>query len=382
MEYKKESLLSQDGLRRFLNAHKSDLKTIANELNVGYSTLRNYTYGATPLDSMPYRLVKALTTYAETNDLFHPKHGIYLSEPAFYALAKLAGREITPNPRAFAIEEYTKALLLLHQRKEKAETRKTFPPRYFFIDLKYQNDFLNEYCKQFTEDSHQMLLQTTQQLQNMYNMSEEDMTKIMTKQGNGIELKSTDPTIVAQLFSLGLPRTGNRDLWSLLQASHNIHLIVTNKTLTDGRISKSVFEYIDDTFSMMERQDKYSFNGVDWVISPNQLASAEIVAHMRGATFDELHLPNDDTLQDHICRNLINLHTAKQDNDIWYNIVRDALHKNWTHYHNLDIHAGSYKELTEGNIALVQSPILAETLDNITMSVAETIKKQIDALSL
>ena len=46
MEYKNDSLLSQDGLRRFLNAHKSDLKTIANELNVGYSTLRNYTYGA------------------------------------------------------------------------------------------------------------------------------------------------------------------------------------------------------------------------------------------------------------------------------------------------------------------------------------------------
>ena len=139
MDFTKELLLSQEGLRTFLAANKSELKTIAHELNIGYSTLRNYAYGATPLDSMPYRTIKALTDYASPEDLFHPRRGICLPASAFYALAKLAGREIAPNPRAFAVEEFTKAILLLHQREKHAKTEKTFPPRYFFIDLAYQN---------------------------------------------------------------------------------------------------------------------------------------------------------------------------------------------------------------------------------------------------
>lgn len=380
MKYQKELLLSQEGLREFLTENKSQLKMIADEVNVGYSTLRNYAYGVTPLDSMPYRLIEALTRYVAPNDLFHPTFGIYLDEPAFYALAKLAGRTIETSPRAFAIEEFTKAALLLHQREKEAKSGKTFQPRYFFVDLKYQDDFLNEYYKRFGEDDHQLLLQTTKQLQNMYNMSDEDLSQIMTQNETDIMLKSTDPCITNQLFSLSLPRTGNRDLSPLLRGAHNIHLIVTNKMITDGRISRWALKDIDNTFAIAELQTKYTFNGSDWLISPAQFVSSETVEHLKGVDFDELSLPDEYT-RERIYRNLINLHTATSNEDIWSKVVRDMLHKQLTQYHNLELHEGSYMELFGGGWDFVQSPMIANTLDNMAMQVADTIKQQIDTLS-
>lgn len=381
MTFKKELLLSQEGLREFLTENKSQLKLIADEVNVGYSTLRNYAYGVTPLDSMPYRLIEALTRYVAPNDLFHPTVGIYLDEPAFYALAKLAGRDITPSPRAFAIEEFTKASLLLHQREKEAKNGKTFPPRYFFVDLKYQDDFLNEYYKRFDENDHQLLLQTTKQLQNMYNWSDEDLAQIMSQNDTGITLRSTDPSIVNQLFSLSLPRTGSRDLSPLLRGAHNIHLIVTNKMITDGRISRWALKDIDNMFAIVELQSKYSFNGCDWIIPPGQFVSAETVEHLKGVDFDELKLPDDEAVRERIYRNLINLHTAMRNEDIWSKVVRDMLHKQLTLHHNLEIHQGSYMELLGGAGDLVQSPMIANALDNMAMQTADVIKQQLDTLS-
>ena len=381
MTFKKELLLSQEGLREFLTENKSQLKMIADEVNVGYSTLRNYAYGVTPLDSMPYRLIEALTRYVAPNDLFHPTFGIYLDEPAFYALAKLAGRTIETSPRAFAIEEFTKAALLLHQREKEAKSGKTFQPRYFFVDLKYQDDFLNEYYKRFDENDHQLLLQTTKQLQNMYNWSDEDLAQIMTKNETDIVLKSTDPRITNQLFSLSLPMTGNRDLRPLLGSAHNIHLIVTNKTITDGRISRWVLKYIDNMFAIAELQSKYSFNGSDWMIPPSQFVPAETVEHLKGVDFDELKLPDDEAVRERIYRNLINLHTVTPNEDIWSKVVRDMLHKQLTQYRNLELHEGSYMELLGGCGDLVQSPMIANALDNMAMQKADAIKQQIDSLS-
>ena len=381
MTFKKELLLSQEGLKEFLTENKSQLKTIADEVNVGYSTLRNYAYGVTPLDSMPYRLIEALTRYVAPNDLFHPTVGIYLDEPAFYALAKLAGRDITPSPRAFAIEEFTKAALLLHQREKEAKNEKTFPPRYFFVDLRYQDDFLNEYYKRFGEDDHQLLLQTTKQLQNMYNWSDEDLAQIMSQNDTGITLRSTDPSIVNQLFSLNLSRTGNRDLSPLLRGAHNIHLIVTNKMITDGRISRWALKDIDNMFAIAELQSKYSFNGSDWIIPPGQFVSAETVEHLKGVDFDELKLPDDEAVRERIYRNLINLHTVTPNEDIWSKVVRDMLHKQLTQYRNLELHEGSYMELLGGCGDLVQSPMIANALDNMAMQTADVIKQQLDSLS-
>ena len=381
MTFKKELLLSQEGLKEFLTENKSQLKTIADEVNVGYSTLRNYAYGVTPLDSMPYRLIEALTRYVAPNDLFHPTVGIYLDEPAFYALAKLAGRDITPSPRAFVIEEFTKAALLLHQREKEAKNEKTFPPRYFFVDLRYQDDFLNEYYKRFGEDDHQLLLQTTKQLQNMYNWSDEDLAQIMSQNDTGITLRSTDPSIVNQLFSLNLSRTGNRDLSPLLRGAHNIHLIVTNKMITDGRISRWALKDIDNMFAIAELQSKYSFNGSDWIIPPGQFVSAETVEHLKGVDFDELKLPDDEAVRERIYRNLINLHTVTPNEDIWSKVVRDMLHKQLTQYRNLELHEGSYMELLGGCGDLVQSPMIANALDNMAMQTADVIKQQLDSLS-
>lgn len=381
MTFKKELLLSQEGLREFLTENKSQLKMIADEVNVGYSTLRNYAYGVTPLDSMPYRLIEALTRYVAPNDLFHPTVGIYLDEPAFYALAKLAGRTIETSPRAFAIEEFTKAALLLHQREKEAKSGKTFPPRYFFVDLKYQDDFLNEYYKRFGEDDHQLLLQTTKQLQNMYNWSDEELSRIMTHNETDIVLKSTDPRITNRLFSLNLPRTGNRDLSPLLRGAHNVHLIVTNKMITDGRISRWALKDIDNMFAIVELQSKYSFNGSDWIIPPGQFVSAETVAHLTGVDFDELQLPADGAVRERIVRNLINLHTATSYDDIWSKMVRDMLHTQLTLHHNLEIQKGSYMELLGGAGDVVQSPTIANTLDNLAMQTANAINQQIDLLS-
>lgn len=381
MTFKKELLLSQEGLREFLAENKSQLKMIADEVNVGYSTLRNYAYGVTPLDSMPYRLIEALTRYVAPNDLFHPTVGIYLDEPAFYALAKLAGRDITSSPRAFAIEEFTKAALLLHQREKEAKKGKTFQPRYFFVDLKYQDDFLNEYYKRFDEDDHQLLLQTTKQLQNMYSMSDEQLSQIMTHNETDIVLKSTDPRITNRLFSLNLPRTGNRDLSPLLRGAHNIHLIVTNKMITDGRISRWALKDIDNMFAIAELQSKYSFNGSDWIIPPGQFVSAETVEHLKGVDFDELKLPDDEAVRERIYRNLINLHTVTPNEDIWSKVVRDMLHKQLTQYRNLELHEGSYMELLGGCGDLVQSPMIANALDNMAMQTADVIKQQLDTLS-
>lgn len=381
MTFKKELLLSQEGLREFLAENKSQLKMIADEVNVGYSTLRNYAYGVTPLDSMPYRLVEALTRYVAPNDLFHPTVGIYLDEPAFYALAKLAGRDITPSPRAFAIEEFTKAALLLHQREKEAKNGKTFQPRYFFIDLKYQNDFLNEYYKRFGEDDHRLLLQTTKQLQNMYRWSDEQLSQIMTQNETDIMLKSTDPRITNQLFSLSLPRTGNRDLSPLLRGAHNIHLIVTNKMITDGRISRWALKDIDNMFAIVELQLKYSFNGGDWVLPSGQIVPTETVAHMKGVDFDDLRLPDDEAVRERIYRNLINLHTIASYDDIWSKIVRDMLHQQLTLHQNLEIQKGSYMELLGRAGDFVQSPTIANTLDNLAMQKAKAINQQIDALS-
>lgn len=381
MTFKKELLLSQEGLQEFLTENKSQLKMIADEVNVGYSTLRNYAYGVTPLDSMPYRLVEALTRYVAPNDLFHPTVGIYLDEPAFYALAKLAGRTIETSPRAFAIEEFTKAALLLHQREKEAKNGKTFQPRYFFIDLKYQNDFLNEYYKRFDEDDHQLLLQTTKQLQNMYRWSDEQLSQIMTQNETDIMLKSTDPRITNQLFSLSLPRTGNRDLSPLLRGAHNIHLIVTNKMITDGRISRWALKDIDNMFAIVELQLKYSFNGCDWVLPSGQIVPTETVAHMKGVDFDDLKLPEDEVVRERIYRNLINLHTATSYDDIWSRTVHDMLHKQLTQYHNLELHKGSYMELLGGDGDFVQSPTIANTLDNLAMQTVKAINQQIDSLS-
>lgn len=381
MTFKKELLLSQEGLREFLTENKSQLKMIADEVNVGYSTLRNYAYGVTPLDSMPYRLIEALTRYVAPNDLFHPTFGIYLDEPAFYALAKLAGRTIETSPRAFAIEEFTKAALLLHQREKEAKSGKTFPPRYFFVDLRYQDDFLNEYYKRFDENDHQLLLQTTKQLQNMYNWSDEDLAQIMTKNETDIVLKSTDPRITNRLFSLSLPRTGSRDLSPLLPGAHNIHLIVTNKMITDGRISRWALKDIDNMFAIVELQLKYSFNGCDWMLPSGQFVPAETVAHMKGVDFDELRLPDDDAVKERIYRNLINLHTVTPNEDIWSKVVRDMLHQQLTLHHNLEIRKGSYMELLGGAGDLVQSPTIANALDNLAMQKAKAINQQIDSLS-
>lgn len=62
-------------------------------------------------------------------------------------------------------------------------------------------------------------------------------------------------------------------------------------------------------------------------------------------------------------------------------IVRDMLHEQLTLHHNLEIHQGSYMELLGGAGDLVQSPTIANALDNLAMQKAKAINQQIDSLS-
>ena len=102
---------------------------------------------------------------------------------------------------------------------------------------------------------------------------------------------------------------------------------------------------------------------------------------MTGVNFDELRLPDDEAVRERIVRNLINLHTTASYDDIWSKMVRDMLHKQLTQHHNLEIHQGSYMELLGGAGDLVQSPTIANALDNLAMQKAKAINQQIDSLS-
>ena len=57
------------------------------------------------------------------------------------------------------------------------------------------------------------------------------------------------------------------------------------------------------------------------------------------------------------------------------------LHQQLTLHHNLEIHKGSYMELLGGAGDLVQSPTIANALDNLAMQKAKAINQQIDSLS-
>lgn len=102
---------------------------------------------------------------------------------------------------------------------------------------------------------------------------------------------------------------------------------------------------------------------------------------MTGVDFDELQLPADGAVRERIVRNLINLHTATSYDDIWSKMVRDMLHTQLTLHHNLEIQKGSYMELLGGAGDVVQSPTIANTLDNLAMQTANAINQQIDLLS-
>lgn len=67
--------------------------------------------------------------------------------------------------------------------------------------------------------------------------------------------------------------------------------------------------------------------------------------------------------------------------DHWSKIVRDMLHQQLTLHHNLEIRKGSYMELLGGAGDLVQSPTIANALDNLAMQKAKAINQQIDSLS-
>ncbi len=69
MELTKTSLYSPDDLIELLKTSGAPLSKIAEETAIPEPTLKNYKYGKTLIDSMPYRIVVELSRFFRQYDL-------------------------------------------------------------------------------------------------------------------------------------------------------------------------------------------------------------------------------------------------------------------------------------------------------------------------
>ena len=220
MEYQNELLLSQDGLKELLLDHKSNLQDLADELTVAVGTLKNYLYGQTSLENMPYHLHRKLTTYAQGGNILKPTKRVILTSEQFYSLAKLTGRDVT-NKRALAIDEFNKALLTYLERS-KLKNKENLKPVYFFLDLEYQDAFVNCYRLPVNLDDVTQGFNDTRSIFDLCRshttLTDKDFE--LMKKPNIDSFITCEPRIVSKLVTLGLPRTGNAVFLSLFYSQH------------------------------------------------------------------------------------------------------------------------------------------------------------------
>lgn len=345
--------------------HKPNDKYVVDEIKLGKSNISQFVPNTIKLPIKNSNLTYYLYDKIEK-----------LSQPIpLYINTKYGLRQTRSSENKFLFAGERAAMSKMHQLNDELELASELKSY-----LKYQDGFLHEYNKRFTESEHHLYLQTTEQLKTMYGWSDSDLHDIVSQNNSTFELRTTDPEKAHQLFSLGLPRTGNENLWLLLRGRHNIHLIVTNKVVTDGRVSTHVIDEIDNTFSVIEHQSKYYFNGVSWMEQPDNLVHQKAVSHLKGAEFDELQSHVDEPTYELVCRNLIELYTEKPNSDIWLKIANRMLHEQWTRHHNLDIQDGSFAALLEDE-HVANSPALAKTFDNIAMELANNISNELKSLN-
>lgn len=344
MEYQNELLLSQDGLKQLLLDHKSNLGDLADELTVAVGTLKNYLYGQTSLENMPYHLHRKLTTYAQGGDILKPTKRVILSNEQFYSLVKLTGRDVT-NKRALAIDEFNKALLTYLERS-KLKNRENLKPVYFFLDLEYQDAFVN--CYRLPVD-----VVDNVQLLDKVGITDKDI-ELMYKPDTNAFI-TCEPRVVSKLVKLGLPRTGNAVFLSLFYAQDlNIHFYLTNVRYKDGRISKDMINMFHENAMTMLDQTEYRFdNKSGWIKDKIFPLDERDVEHLKPISYSDCDWNAIDkyassSMDDRfkyckeiIIRNLFTKHFG-DDGDIWGRSGDTVLQDVFTKYGNVILGTGDF----------------------------------------
>ena len=319
MEYSNELLLSQDGLKQLLLDHKSNLGDLADELTVAVGTLKNYLYGQTSLENMPYHLHRKLTTYAQGGNILKPTKRVILTNEQFYSLAKLTGRDVT-NKRALVIDEFNKALLTYLERSN-LKNKENLKPVYFFLDLDYQDAFVN--CYRLPAD-----VVDNVHLLNKVGITDKDVELMYKSDIN--DYITCEPRLVSKLVKLRLPRTGNAVFLSLFYSQHlNMHFYLTNVNYKDGRISKDIINMFHENAMTMLDQTEYKFdNKSGWIKDKIFPLDERDVEHLKPISYSDCDWnaidkyassSTDDRFKyckEIIIRNLFTKHFG-DDGDIW-----------------------------------------------------------------
>lgn len=286
MEYSNELLLTQDSLKQLLMDNKSRLQDLADELSVAVGTLKNYLYGQTLLENMPYHLHRKLTTYAQGGDILKPTKRVILSEREFYSLAKLTGRDVT-NRKRLAVSEFNKAMLTYYDRMTISK-RETLEPVYFFLDLEYQDAFVN-----FTRlpdleldtNSGKMLCE---QYKTYAGLTDDEMDSIIqSKKEWDIDYRVCEPRLVSKVLKLKLPRMGNPIFVSVIAAKGlNMYFYFANVKYKDGHISENIIEMLHENAFTIQAQNEYSFDPtIGWVKDGLIPLTEEYVEHLQDIPF-------------------------------------------------------------------------------------------------
>lgn len=286
MEYSNELLLTQDSLKQLLMDNKSRLQDLADELSVATGTLKNYLYGQTLLENMPYHLHRKLTTYAQGGDILKPTKRVILSEREFYSLAKLTGRDVT-NRKSLAVSEFNKAMLTFYDRMT-SDRKETLEPVYFFLDLEYQDAFVN-----FTRlpdleldtNSGKMLCE---QYKTYSGLTDDEMDSIIqSKKEWDTDYRVCEPRLVSKVLKLKLPRTGNPIFVSVIASKGlNMYFYFTNVKYKDGHISENIIEMIHENAFTIQAQNEYSFDPtIGWVKDGMSSLSEKDVEHLQSIPF-------------------------------------------------------------------------------------------------
>lgn len=286
MEYSNELLLTQDSLKQLLMDNKSRLQDLADELSVAVGTLKNYLYGQTLLENMPYHLHRKLTTYAQGGDILNPTKRVILSEREFYSLAKLTGRDVT-NRKRLAVSEFNKAMLTYYDRMT-SDRREALEPVYFFLDLEYQDAFVN-----FTRlpdleldtNSGKMLCE---QYKTYTGLNDDEMDSIIqSKKEWDTDYRVCEPKLVSKVLKLKLPRMGNPIFVSVIAAKGlNMYFYFANVKYKDGHISENIIEMLHENAFTIQAQNEYSFDPtIGWVKDGLIPLTEEYVEHLQDIPF-------------------------------------------------------------------------------------------------
>lgn len=133
MERNKTSLYSPDDLIELLKTSGAPLSKIAEETAIPEPTLKNYKYGKTLIDSMPYRIVVELSRFFRQYDLNIEKlksygHVILPGDVDSIHFEYTFGKEFTENPHLYAL----RVLHLFKSRRDDFTFCEMFKQEYSF----------------------------------------------------------------------------------------------------------------------------------------------------------------------------------------------------------------------------------------------------------